>query len=355
VRARLAFTATLLALLLPPREEARADAPVRLVEGDVTLDYRRGPSTAACPSEAALRERAADAFDFHDPFVARGQPASSHMRVEIERLGSSYRGTVQQIDDADHVLAISTEEHADCDALVWVIAHRVALAVLRRPAPSPSKSDPTPPPAPLPAPPPAPAPFAPPVLLCDATCADQIARSIAARIAPPPPPALTLLAGALLTAGWAADVGPGAWAGFAYHFDWFSIGFEARGTFPARAITFDARRSASIATVSAAVLPCGTWRVLSGCALLEVGSYMLLVPSLTTPTVHDTLVSLGLRAALDAPLGAGFSARAFADLTFHPHLPVFTVHLTNEPGSPVRKWVTPLISGALGLGVSWSR
>lgn len=356
MRLPLAF-ATLLTLLLPPRDAARADAPVRLVEGDVTLDYRRGPSTPACPPEAALRERAADAFDFHDPFVAHGQPAASHMRVEVERLGSSYRGTVQQIDDADHVLAISTEEHADCDALVWVLAHRIALAVLRKPAPSPpSKTDQPPATVPLPVPPsvPSPVPPPPPVLLCDAACADQIARSIAARIAPPPPPSITVLAGALLTAGWASDVGPGAWAGVSLHFDWFSIGFEARGTFPARTITFDARRSASITTISGAVLPCGTWRLLSGCALLEVGSYMFLVPSLTTPTVNDTLVSLGLRAAIDAPLGAGFSVRAFADLTFHPYLPIFTVRLTNEPGSPVRKWVTPIVSGVLGLGVGWS-
>lgn len=333
---------------------ARAEAPPRLVEGDVTLDYRRGASTSACPDEAALRERAADAFDFHDPFVARGQTAASHMRVEIERTAAGYRGKVQLVDDDDRVLAISTEEHADCDALVWVLAHRIALAVLRKPAsPSPPENpDPAPPPVPTPVPPPVPLP---PVLLCDARCADQIARSIAARVAPPPPPSLTILAGGLMTAGWSADVGPGAWAGVALHFDWFSIGFDVRGTFPARAITFDARRAASITTVSGAVLPCGTWRLLTGCALLEVGSYTLLVPSTSTPSVDDTLVSLGLRAALDAPLAAGFSLRAFVDLAFHPYLPIFTVALTNEAGSPVKRWVTPLVSGALGLGIGWSR
>lgn len=330
-----------------PADRPSVPTPPRPTEGDVTLEYVRGPQTAACPDEAALRERAGDAFDFHDPFVPNGQRASSHMRVEIERAAQGFRGKVLIVDAEGRELATSIEEHASCDALVWVLGHRVALAVLRKRPESPI----APPPSPSIAPPET-APPPPPVLVCDAKCAETIASHLAERAAPPV--SLTILAGASMTAGWTADVGPGMWAGLAVRHGWLSIAAEARGTFPARALQLDSTRTADVATLSLAVLPCATWRVLSGCAVAEVGSYTLLVPSSTTPTVNDALVSLGARAAVDIPLGAGFSLRAFAELALHPYLPIFTVRLTSAPSSPIERWVTPVASGLLGLGVGWS-
>ncbi len=336
---------------------ALADAPrPKLVEGDVTLDYRRGAGTAACPDEAALRERAADAFDFRDPFVPRGASASGHMRIEIERAARSYQGKVILVDDAGTALASSAEEHADCDALVWLLGHRVALAILRRSgvsAPDPAISKPIS--DPQLAVVRIPVPLHEPPVACDARCVEELAKGHAPRAEPPRETAFSLTAGGLVTAGWTADIGTGAWIGGAARAGIFSLGLEIRSTFPARTLTFDAVRSASVTTLSVAGIPCAHWKMLAGCLVVEAGAVLFLVPSPRKPIVPDALLSLGPRLALDLPIVAGFSVRAAAELAVHPYLPIFTVRATNEPDSLVKRWTTPLASGALGLGLVWAR
>src|SRR5690348_9277720 len=66
----------------------------QLVEGDVSLAYVRAPNAHTCPDEAAFRERAADAFEFRDPFVPAGAAASAYLRVEITRTDDGFLGTV---------------------------------------------------------------------------------------------------------------------------------------------------------------------------------------------------------------------------------------------------------------------
>ncbi len=353
---RAASIAAGVAVLLAARGALAQPARPKLVAGDVTLDYRRGPGTSACPDEAALRERAADSFDFRDPFVAPGKSASAHMRIELERAGGAYQGKVLLLDDAGSTLASSTEEHADCDALVWVLGHRVALSILRRPS-TPSEPSPSAPaasetalavvriPVPLP----------PPPITCDARCAAQLAATVTARAEPPQEPVYALAAGGLVTAGWTADAGPGAWLGASARFDGFSFGVDLRSTFPARTLTFDATHSASATTVSAVALACAHWNLLAGCAFAEVGAHLFLVPTPHTPIVPDALVALGPRLALDIPLTAGLSVRAFADLAVHPYLPIFTVRVVTPAGSSERRWTTPVLSGLFGLGIAWSR
>jgi hypothetical protein len=350
---RTASIAAGVAVLLAARGVV-AQAPVaKLFEGDVTLDYRRGPGTAACPDEAALRERAADSFDFRDPFVARGQPASAHMRIAIERAGAAYQGKVLLLDDAGATLTASTEEHADCDALVWLLGHRVALAILRRPPataalPAPS-SDPAPAAVRIPVPLPAPTPA------CDARCAAQIASAVGVRPAPPREPTLSFAAGGLLTAGWTADVGPGAWLAASAREGALSLGLELRSAFPAPALTYAPNHTASATSVSAVAVPCAHWKLVAGCVFAEIGAHFFLVPGSDMPLISEALVALGPRLALDVPLGAGLSARAFADLAVHPYLPIFSVRVTSASDTDVRRWTTPPISGLFGLGVAWSR
>ena len=54
------------------------------------------------------------------------------------------------------------------------------------------------------------------------------------------------------------------------------------------------------------------------------------------------------------PIGAGFSARAFADLRLHPYLPVFAVQVERQDGTTIERWPTPVLTGVFGLGVSWA-
>jgi len=319
----------------------------------VTLEYHRGKGATACPDEAAFRERAADSFEFDDPFVPPGASATSHMRVEITREGGVFRGTLSVVDASGAALASSAEEHVDCDALVWVLGHRVALAVFRKP-----QVVSAPPPAPAPAAPEKPAPPPPPqyvlVPACDEHCIENIVRRVAARTGPWIDFSVTLMAGGLLTAGWSEDVGPGAWLGFQVRHQWFSMGLEARALFPAKTLTFGENITSNVATFSGLLLPCAHWRVIFGCAFFEVGSYIFTVPG-RKPAVTDTVLSVGPRAGIDIPIGAGFTVRGFADLAIHPYAPVFGVLLTPDPDGPKAQWQTRIVSGFFGLGVGWSR
>jgi hypothetical protein len=347
VAARSSAAAIAVALLAPqaPAQPARP----RLVEGDVTLEYRLDPSAAACPGEPALRERAADAFDFRDPFVPAGRAATSHMRVEIARTAAGFEGTVLVVDDSGAPLASSSERHADCDALVWVLGHRVALAILRRPSSSPSSPASAPPASSAaPSPRPAVAPF------CDGRCIDEIARRAAARRAAAGSDVrLTVAAGGLFTAGFADVVAPGVWLGFSAQRGWLSIGVEGRGAFPAPALTYAPGRSSLVTTLTGLVVPCARYKVLSGCAFVEAGSLLFTIPGNASAETAP-LLTLGPRAAVDIPIAAGFSARVFAELALHPYLPAFRVRFTTAPDSPIVRWVTPIASGVFGAGLTWS-
>ena len=389
---RLVPAALLGATLVTDPALAQTSRP-RLVEGDVTLAYHLGEGAAGCPAESALRERVADAFDFHDPFVPSGRRATSHMRVEISGAQGTFRGTVSIVDARGVTLATSSEQHADCDALVWVIGHRVALAILRRtasttqpaarsqpdassspssvaapdaaaasastssPAPSstaPSSPAQTPSSTPASTRPPASAPApalrastpagrpSPPV--CDDRCLDgRGSKALAIEVA----------AGPLFTVGLTADVGPGVWLAASVRRDWFSVGIEARGVLPAVTITYEPGRSSYATTLSGLVAPCVRWKILAGCAFVEVGSFLFTIPGHSSAEL-SALVSLGPRAAVEIPLFGGLSVRVLGELALHPYLPVFHVRTSSAPDARVETWVTPIASGVFAAGLAFS-
>lgn len=314
--------------------------------GEVSLDYRLGPGTTGCPGEAAFRERAADVFDFRDPFVAKGKAAAARMRIEIVRAATGYQGTVFVLDPGGRPLAGAVELHDNCDALVWMLGHRMGLAIVRRPAAPPPPSPPAPP---RPAPP-----LQPLQVAHSPVCAPPPATALESAPALESPAfSMKVTAGAIATAGWTAGVGPGAWLGFEAHRQWFSLGLETRALFPAKTLTFSGGRSSEATTLSALLVPCAHWKLLFGCAFVEAGTYVFTVPG--RPTEFAALLfSLGPRAGVDVPIRAGLSVRAVADFGFHPHAPVFRVRLTNAADSPVGVWTTPLFSGYFGAGIAWS-
>lgn len=336
---------------------------MKLVEGDVSLEYRRGPSTPSCPDEAALRERAADAFEFRDPFVAPGAAAAARMRVEVARDTRVYRGTIRVLDAAGEVTAVSTEQHVDCDALVWVLAHRVALAVLRKPPPSPPTPPPPTPPPPAPsAPPPAvslpvPAatPAAPASRACDERCLNGLARRISAPRVGLSPYSASIGAGSLFTLGLTSDEGAGAWISAALHGSWFSLGIEARGSLPATASRVDGKPQDELSTVSGAAAPCLRWQFMFGCAFVEAGVLLYRQLASATPPLAKAFIAVGPRLGFDMPLGRGIFFRAFGDLTVHPVAPTFTTRLRWPHGSRLIRWDTPTLSVIAGMGLAWSR
>ncbi len=154
--------------------------------------------------------------------------------------------------------------------------------------------------------------------------------------------------------GFAAEVGPGIWLGFSAQRGWLSIGMEARGVFPAVTLTYEPGRSSYATTTSGLLVPCARYKVLSGCAFVEVGSLLFTIPGHSSAETR-VLFALGPRAALDLPIAAGFSVRVLAELALHPYLPVFIVRTTTAPDAPIARWVPPIASGVFGAGFTWSR
>jgi hypothetical protein len=330
--------------------------------------YERGAGASKCPDEAQFRERSSDAFNLKDPFVAGSASATSHLRIEIAHADGQYQATIRVVDDSGKTLRSSTEKHDNCDALVWALSHRIAMIVLRKPAPAPAAppaqasaapSTPVTPAAPAPLSQPAPAPKpAPPLPVavtppCDERCKEARARFSSTSAGAVPDLHVSLFGGALVTAGWMPSAGPGAWLGFAARHKWLSIGFEVRSAAPARAVAVDGSRGASAGAVSGLVVPCVRYRIVSGCAFFEAGTYLFFEPSRGFAST-DTLVALGPRVAIDMPLVADISARAFVDLALHPYLPRFEARASAEPGAPAATWVSPIASGLFGLGLAWS-
>src|SRR5689334_7234157 len=102
--------AALIAGLLLSGSALAEPARPRLVEGEVSLTYVRAPHARGCPDEAAFRERAADSFGFHDPFVPEAD-ATAHVRIEITRTDDDFLATVFAVDAAGSAISTSTERH----------------------------------------------------------------------------------------------------------------------------------------------------------------------------------------------------------------------------------------------------
>lgn len=333
----------------PAPPAAGAPAPVKLVEGDVALEMKPGPGTASCPGEDALRERAADVFEFRDPFVPRGATAAASVRIEITRKARAYRGVISTLDAGGEVTAVATEEHVDCDALVWVLAHRVALAILPRPAPAPA------PPAPQPLAPVAPPPQALPAPpRCDEACRADLARRISTERVKFSPSSSTLAAGGLLTMALTPEAGAGVWAGANVRAGSFSVWLEGRIRLPARAMILAPGLTSHVYSVSGVLSPCmRIKRAFSGCAIAEFGQIAYQLPD-KLGTIGRPLFAVGPRLCLDVPLPFGAALRASVDLAVHPYTPSFSALLGDADDAPLATWEMPRVSGVLSVGFTWS-
>jgi hypothetical protein len=329
------------------------------VEGAVALEYVLGKGAGGCPGEADFRERTQASFDYADPFVASGTAAPVKIRVAVAKAGPRYRGTVTILAEG-RAARESAEEHENCDALVWVLANRMTLAIARKPKPAcPAcpRCEACPAPEPCPAPVPS-KPEPPKEETCDAACVKKKVDELCQKYGhcPNMGPTLAIMGGGLLTAGWASVVGPGAFLGGEVKWEKFSIGVEARGTFPTQAQRYyKSPPTSDLFSFSGLIVPCGRYKWLLGCGLVEVGQWTFTVPNDPKGNASDLLLSLGLRGGVDVPLAAGFSIRGFADFAFHPLAPYVDVTDHTDPSQSIRTWQLPWISGFFGLAVAWSK
>jgi len=323
---------------------ARAQSPVAR---DVTLDYR---APDACPDELAFRERAADAFGLRDPFAPRGVTAASRMRVEITSNAKGYGAVISVLDPNGKALSSSTEAHDNCDALVWVLGHRMAMIIV------------TPAAAPVPAP---------PAKNADDTeirrrlgaleerTKDQEETIRALRKAleeaekkEPMDLSFVLSAGALLTANLTSNPGPGAWVSGAVRTGPLSLGLELRGVFPSRAevgpFDFD------LTQVVALLTPCGRYSYFFGCAVAGAGAEIHhdsnYRSSSSGPPVGYTdaypRVQLGGRLGVEVPFGdSRFAGQVWGEVLYATP-PLFEVY--EETGA---RWDSQSVSAFFGLGL----
>lgn len=324
------------------------------VAGDVALEYRVPPG---CPGEAAFRERAADVFDFRDPFVPAGTRASSTLRIEITPEAKGFRGTLAHLGADGSARASTQERHDNCDALVFMLAHRVRLALGSAPvAPS--------------APPPAPAPDPGGEALWrrldrleetneaqDVKIAAQDAK-IAAQSAwiaklqrdledeKKMDLTYTLSAGVLMTANLTSNVGPGVWMAGDLRSGPLVLGLDLRAVLPSRVAVGPFDRDVS--QLTALLTPCGRYSIFFGCAVAGAGvqiDHDADYPS-DTPTFFSPLVQLGARVGVEVPLGESrFALRGWGEVLYTT--PSLEYGYVDEGAYADR----PDVSGFFGLGL----
>jgi hypothetical protein len=322
--------------------------PTRARAGATRLVYVRKSGAERCPDEEVLRFRTVGGFGQLDPFVKNGTDAPWTLRVVLSPEGKGFAAEMSHLDASGEPVDGTTVRYDNCDGLVWAAAYEMTLAI--GPFPSPPPACPACPACPKPPAPPPPEPR------CDAACMQKVEKALCEKYGRCMDLTLAVMAGGLMSAGLTLEVGPGAWLGFEVKRDWFSIGVEVRGMFPAAAQRYFASPpNSDFFSFSGLLVPCARWKWLFGCAFVEAGSFVFTIPGGSKGDYSNLLLSVGPRAGVDVPIGAGFSGRAFADLAIRPYLPGVTVTDLNDPDQPTLEWRLPLASGFFGLGIAWAR
>jgi hypothetical protein len=316
MRARLLLPAL---LLLASRPALAADAGART---PVRLTYQRAPGAESCPDEPVFRAVVAARTSF-DPFRA---DAPEHLSVVLTRRGRTYVGRAE-LRDARGALVWPRElaPMEDCASVVEGLGFAVAV-----------KLDPAGPPPAAP-PPSAPAPAPPPV------------APLPARDAPVPPAAPAPRRFRLSLAGLAgfglspAVVAGGAALGFGVAWQPVTISIEARA-FPVAKGTAEGGGMITIGRYAGALVPCAHWRLLAGCAQVELGALRATSDAAHPQAVLLFQASLGLRAAVEVPIVDRLALRVSGDALFG--LLRSTLQLDGRTA-----WVSPVASATLGGGL----
>lgn len=157
---------------------------------------------------------------------------------------------------------------------------------------------------------------------------------------------VAVLGGALLSANYTADPGPGMFLAGELHRDWFSGALEARVLFPSRVVAEPTKDEFDITALTAALVPCARWKVVLGCIFVDFGMLLTSRAEIATNPITATL-GFGPRLAVHVPFAERFAVRAFADLRFAP------VPSTRNFLDTGGRWESNLVSGLFGLGLSF--
>jgi hypothetical protein len=186
---------------------------------------------------------------------------------------------------------------------------------------------------------------------CDAACRAEIRAEVRAELIKELRMDLhpVLLAGGMLSAGFTADPGGGFFVGGGIRFEEvFSVDLEARVLLPSPVVREPTGRRFDVTAITGALVPCVRWRVLLGCAFVDVGMLyadLPVYPGAPPPLVAT--IGVGPRLGVHVPFADRFAFRAFADLRFAPAPSVYTALDTGS------RWESNVVSGLFGAGFSF--
>ena len=320
---------SVLALLVLAPAVTRAQAPAdRPLPRNVRLEYARGTGAEQCPDESYFRDTVERRVSYA-PFVV---DAPARLVVTISREGSHYRGRWEVFDAAGLVRRrdippAGVAALPDCYNLVQGVglAFAVELEPLGRPVapvePAPSVPLPVPTFAPRPIEVPAPPPVTPPAV---------------------PRPFFVALSG---VAAFAETPDPAGGASLAFGRRWgaWSLAGEVRGL-----LTLNNPISGGVHStlyrVTGALVPCGHWRWLLGCAVLEAGALGASSDAPHPLSGSSFVGGAGLRLGLQVPLGDRFALRIAADgLIALPRVALVM--------DGIERWRSPAASASIGGGL----
>jgi hypothetical protein len=335
----------------------------------VRLSYVRAPGAERCPAEAYFRDRVTERFRGRQAPLTEDAAARLVVELAPDPLDKAQLRVRLSGYGADGALLLSYAigPSRDCTALVDAAAlsfaiqwdDRVPGAPEAAPAPTPGEapsegpaaapsatSAPPPqrPPAPGQPPPavPEPAPYSPPVckLAIGGYCLAVDIYSFG------------FSAGALMTAGFTAEVGPGFWlAAELRPIEKFSFALEARGVLPSYVVAtkpidpskpYGPPLKPDVSQAELLLVPCFRYRYFLGCVVGHFGFSMAQSP--VELTAHPNY-GLGPRLGLEIPFTEHLAARAYGDALFAFDRGVLEIRDKNL------KWEQSVISGFFGIGL----
>lgn len=314
------------------------------------LSYTQGP--AECLTEEGFRSEVAVALDGADHFRA---VAPDVLRVWFEKVPGGYRGTLEYTGPDAQKEPLKVQTYSNCEVLGRLVGTSASYYIPRRITP-PAAGVP-PPPSPL-----SPSPAAVPA---HCSACDPSPPAPPPRKREPPPEDMDVTIGltgfALLTAGFSANVGPGAGLMVDVRADMFSGGLELRGIFPSVVHARDPiypddptketrEQELDLSQISVALVPCARWKYLVGCGVAQLGATFL------KDTLEMTTVAtfaLGPRVGVEVPITERFALFGFGEVLFAVR-GTGAVYSLDAPGAPAAnvKWRQEIASGFFGLGLT---
>jgi hypothetical protein len=296
------------------------------------LEYTRERGAERCPDEQAFR----DVVEARLTYAPFSPEAVARLVVTLKRKGWQVQGRMELRDSDDALLwERDMGPFASCQDLVlglgFSAAVKLGVSSTPPPAPAPEPPAPAPPPPPTPVPPPVIVKLPPPV-----------------KRPPPVEPKNSFKKSGGLGVAFGAGVAPtsptfGLTVNGGLRWPSWSLALEARSYPWVEGKADEGTHYVSTYRITGALVACGHWRMGFGCGLVELGVQHVekSVPNSFPRTMF--YAGGGFRLGLEIPLVPDrLAVRITADV-------IPTLYRVTYRSNGSAEWVTPPVSGALGV------